>query len=949
MQLFADLPSEAFRWWGPQAPESLARVVLEVEDRELDGEPWEARLASVLPKIPFPATTHSGRAVVRTSSIRPRFANANLKLPLRILELDAQPGASVAPAILGIFGNHEPDSVKHALLVTSGESWSAPPDWPVVDVLHIGAWPAQADPITNDAERQGTLGWFARWTAAWQTRLLAIHCETEAEASVARTMAQRLIAKGGPAVLIGPVGNPSFWSRFYERLIHDDPLDVAVARAADPGSFPTLFAGSGREEGVRVSNAAVAVVGYVEKEWGPGSLLVRQGIRPAESKPGLIDFAHDFASNWTYEFHETLGLLPMARAVEALRGQLRTGSVVLPGAVGRPVARVGGPPQRFVNAAFFRDVNGSLTRVDSEGPLWTSETYQFGVQIGPLDEITPALDAKAVLEEVFQWSPDQPGVWVEIGVVGIGCEIAGDPVQPLWLPRTGSSDTVHFAVSFPEVGKIAQLRYGLYYKNNLIQSFRMAAYTGLETDDYRTALAEALSVAPERISGWYQARLEYSRSSELDALDSKGAVDSKAERAITIVANQLQGKDILTVKGTDVFETRIYPDDEMPKIVKQVRDLLYKIAYGAPGGQYGFGRYAPDPDGTVKDAIGRLAQAGVRLFLNLAPRPATREALKTALGGERKVIHVAQLVRKKVVPWAFVYDRDYDPAMLEWNGKPVQQGVCLAALGAAEAGLRSAECGTLPECLLKTPGYVESTVACPLRFWGFRHMIETPPQQVEDDEAGAHEEATCIVPKGGLRFTAGLNEELATCSDHWTRLRGLGTWSDPLYARDAILDRLRNEDVDFIYFFCHARGGEFDDSTIDPPYLEFQPKGSGAQQILPQNFAANSTWAHRPLVFLNACGTLGYSPDALSPFLKQLVDGRGASGVLGTEIPVPELLADEVACEFIGRFVKGTNAGTALLEARRKLLCRKNPLGLVYTLYAPAGLAVDVDGDGKCG
>jgi hypothetical protein len=67
---------------------------------------------------------------------------------------------------------------------------------------------------------------------------------------------------------------------------------------------------------------------------------------------------------------------------------------------------------------------------------------------------------------------------------------------------------------------------------------------------------------------------------------------------------------------------------------------------------------------------------------------------------------------------------------------------------------------------------------------------------------------------------------------------------------------------------------------------------------------------------LNACGTVGYSPDALSPFLKALVDGRGAGGILGTEVPVAEILAADVAKAFFERFVAGKRAGEALLDVR---------------------------------
>jgi hypothetical protein len=52
------------------------------------------------------------------------------------------------------------------------------------------------------------------------------------------------------------------------------------------------------------------------------------------------------------------------------------------------------------------------------------------------------------------------------------------------------------------------------------------------------------------------------------------------------------------------------------------------------------------------------------------------------------------------------------------------------------------------------------------------------------------------------------------------------------------------------------------------------------------------------------------------------------------------LLAGEVARQFLFRFLDGAKAGEALLNVCRDLLARGNPLGLVYTLYAVAELAI---------
>lgn len=67
--------------------------------------------------------------------------------------------------------------------------------------------------------------------------------------------------------------------------------------------------------------------------------------------------------------------------------------------------------------------------------------------------------------------------------------------------------------------------------------------------------------------------------------------------------------------------------------------------------------------------------------------------------------------------------------------------------------------------------------------------------------------------------------------------------------------------------------------------------------------------------------------------------------MIGAEVEVWEALAGEMALLFLERFLDpaaGLPAGKALLHARRTLLAKNNPLGLVYTLYAPAELRLEV-------
>ena len=130
------------------------------------------------------------------------------------------------------------------------------------------------------------------------------------------------------------------------------------------------------------------------------------------------------------------------------------------------------------------------------------------------------------------------------------------------------------------------------------------------------------------------------------------------------------------------------------------------------------------------------------------------------------------------------------------------------------------------------------------------------------------------------------------------------------------------------------------------PVLEFrdQPPGSTALTMKSADLGTGTMWSHHPLLFLNGCGTAGFSTDALSPFITAAVQDRGAAGAIGTEIPVWEYLAGDFSLRFAASFLKGVPAGEAMLLTRRALLAEYNPLGLIYTLYAVAGLTLTRNG-----
>ena len=149
--------------------------------------------------------------------------------------------------------------------------------------------------------------------------------------------------------------------------------------------------------------------------------------------------------------------------------------------------------------------------------------------------------------------------------------------------------------------------------------------------------------------------------------------------------------------------------------------------------------------------------------------------------------------------------------------------------------------------------------------------------------------------------------------------------------KESVKRRFQDETApaDMIYFYTH---GGLDRSQS---YL-----GVGEnQQIKETDLHAwrPSFWRQRPLIFVNACESAGYQPDSFENLLQFFVR-HGASGVIATQCPVLELLADAVSWRFFQAFWQQTPAGLALYQVRRALLFADNadPRGLAYSLFTSA-------------
>jgi hypothetical protein len=323
-----------------------------------------------------------------------------------------------------------------------------------------------------------------------------------------------------------------------------------------------------------------------------------------------------------------------------------------------------------------------------------------------------------------------------------------------------------------------------------------------------------------------------------------------------------------------------------------------------------------------KQHLTSLAIFGRGLFTKVIPDRAMRADLRRRLH-DRGVIQVARAgTGDYLIPWALLYDIPIQ------DGDPRRNRFCPVIDG---WDTLYADDGAFVQCCPFEAGHTDDTI-CPFGFWGFRHIIETPPSMPAGRGLPTRirmpSEPKMIVGHGKLTQAQthldALRTELAGISLHVHDQRA------------ALIQALHNLDLSLVYFFCHCRPG--DGHTMLGPYLEI-----GQERITPNDLARDDVtsleyWRkNSPLVFINGCQTAAITLDSWIDFVGVFAQ-MYASGVIGTDIPVRETLACKAAEHIWRSLNQGRTVGESLHALRLHLLRDNNLLGLAYTSYCSAHL-----------
>lgn len=258
----------------------------------------------------------------------------------------------------------------------------------------------------------------------------------------------------------------------------------------------------------------------------------------------------------------------------------------------------------------------------------------------------------------------------------------------------------------------------------------------------------------------------------------------------------------------------------------------------------------------------------------------------------------------------------------------------------------------------------------PLLFWGARYQIEQVRKGPLRNGLTGDEVAVTFSLDPGFGDAKSHGQIFEQYKE---KVAGKLKVTDPIDDAARLFDQLLLQpSAHLYYFFCHgyapasARFTRCDglkqirrhiDGITDQEgkkawegwlALEERMKGQASIFLGKSEVTESELWereffsGRRPIVFLNMC----HSADLLPSMTSGLVDiflQRDASAVIGTECVMTSVFAHEFAKQMFNDLFAQRDIGTALWNARRHFLDKRNPLGLAYTLYGRATVRLGAD------
>jgi len=588
-------------------------------------------------------------------------------------------------------------------------------------------------------------------------------------------------------------------------------------------------------------------------------------------------------------------------------------------------------PPRYVNVCLTRPPDHEV--LPATLSLAPSRDYHLRIDVGALSPQSVVRNAERLPAELLP--PTEDGHWLEVFASSKDFSIP-QRRHHLFLPqegpgwvcgcRPGNAHTCrpaergsHLFIGLktpPEPG-LARVRLGVYCEKNLVQSQLLTA-----------EIAEA-----EQQGQGHSSWIDYTLAARLTDLSFL------PPRAINILTNEsADGSHLVLINGPDCDLELHLTEGQMRETVEPAREALRRIHFKEYGGQAGTvkqrenlydAKNSKSTEAFIED-LRALAVFGQQLWLLLLEdEPAWWARLREPLA-----IQVARVVGSRFVfPWALLYDIPLERGATE----PYARCELLKNWDREKQQLVRQSARRCPY----ESNHPSANVLCPFGFWGLKHRIEQPPSAPKNGKASLEIKPANHPPELVVGLSRTLDRQVTD-----SHLEAIGRLPDirvRLCDSRETVKQAFSKCVELIYFSCHGRRKPVAGSDKPTPYLEV----GQSEEIHPEDI---STWRRQwpredlwkdasPLVFINGCHTAELTPESLLTFVDTFAKAH-AAGVIGTEITLDQGVASEAGEEFFTHLRNSKAVGEALHLMRLHLLAKNNVLGMAYTPYCSASLAL---------
>jgi hypothetical protein len=909
---------------------------------------WERFAESLLP-----ANINLDRIqTLRLAREKPSLKRSPLTLPLRVLSI----GSNCAMALQGLTSSdwyESNPSVQELGLLTEQ-----------ADLKDAKASLSQKQPdivIVDEASVDRLLKLIGQSSVSnKRPRLLIFLGESKHEAYV-----NSLQVPAGVAFLWLPLingfdcsepGTREWIKRFFYGLIHDYPLHEALKSATRlAGSILArsgfLVASPNSNQSLRLTDAMTQL--QVEaKALRPWSRLGNIGEFVSRSQE-LSDYVKDemasldrsrttirdavsFINNAKIYFdQESKGLVPLVDSIQTLTAARdahrlieNTAATLL--ANPEAVEQIREHQQRSVDV-MLQQLDSELHEpVNPKTSLRPAARYRVRLHVGHRSADSLMLGDAPPLDPLL---PDNDeGHNLEVAFFEKDFELLSAEVQALYLPTLGGSEPVYFDIRAPGRSGVAEARIGIYYRNNLLQSFLLKANVSSSDEllsplrlklyllDTSEQFGEAhwVEVATDKQVAVSLAFCQTARFTNLDMVAPRAAsigVNQNLDETSHTFMLKVDGKaQALNIKEK-VMEEQV---EAFRKILKaNILDAQKKPLF----------KTYPNPGDETSDnftsVVRQLIDTGAKLHDALYPRVSKemRAKLRDLAATSDKTIQFIRHDPTSVFPWSILYDYEL-PTKIKGAPDPP---ICLGENSTA---------GTNPKKLC-THGRTNGGY-CIYGFWGLRHQVEHLVEIPGDPRDSIVDIKPSVKPF--IRLTSGLNDQyIKDLGNKMSEEMGSAFSENPI---NDLVELLWDDNVrpGILIVAGHLQISPVEGEPDEPRIvLEPAKKWFLASEVLKRLKQAEEWAQPNPVVLLMACASGATQISTLNDFVMSL-KSAGAAAVIGTEALAFSSLVSRFAREITSDLWNKKTLGEAVKLFNRRLLSSGNPLPFIFNCLGNADI-----------